>query len=87
MLRDLMPASAVRPSLFNPAGDTQHQLDKATGSLNKANGRFVREMVFITTAGLTRAWKVRAENGTPFYTIRWSELPIAKARWADFPVG
>ncbi|WP_194725731.1 DUF4113 domain-containing protein [Noviherbaspirillum malthae] len=49
-------------------------------TLDGLNKRFGCDTLCVAVSGTTRQWAAKAENKTPSYTTRWSELPRAFAR-------
>lgn len=53
---------------------------RVMAALDALNNRYGRGTLHLGSAGTIQRWAARADNKTPCYTTRWSELPKAHAR-------
>ncbi|WP_249223053.1 Y-family DNA polymerase [Noviherbaspirillum sp. L7-7A] len=79
MLLDLSPQHQRQGSLFSQVEDVAHHSDALMSALDRINARYGRNTLTVAASGTRRDWVARAENKTPRYTTRWTELPKA---WA-----
>lgn len=79
MLMDLSPQHQRQASLFSQVDDIARHSDTLMSVLDSINARYGRDTLIVAAAGTHRGWAARAENKTPYYTTRWTELPKA---WA-----
>ncbi|SMP51849.1 Y-family DNA polymerase [Noviherbaspirillum suwonense] len=79
MLMDLSPQHQRQGSLFSQVEDVARHSDALMSVLDSINARYGRDTLTVAAAGTRNTWVARAENKTPCYTTRWSELPKA---WA-----
>lgn len=78
IMLDELVAAELRPrTLFE--GDTEKQ-DRLMAALDDVNERFRRFSAVTGAQGFKREWKMRAENKSPAWTTRLSEVPVAQAR-------
>lgn len=77
MLMGLMPAEQRQSTLFE---DTEAivRRGRLNEALDKINGKFGRQTVELTGAGMAKPWSMRAENLTPAYTTDWDALPTVR---------
>lgn len=74
-LIDLCPQKLFQYDLFNAPKSN----NKAMKILDKLNGRFGRDVLFIAAQGSDQHWAMRRQFLSPQYTTRWSDIPIIKA--------
>jgi len=74
MLMDMQANTISQGTLFD-AQPPREQSARVMATLDALNQRFGRDALHIASAGLVQRWAMRAENKTPCYTTRWSELP------------
>lgn len=79
MLLDLSPQHQRQASLLNQLEEETRHSDALMAVLDGLNTKFGRDTVTVAAAGTQKRWIARAENKTPSYTTRWSELPKALA--------
>lgn len=79
MFMDLSPQHQRQASLFSQVDDIAHHSDALMSVLDSINAKYGRDTLTVAVAGTRKDWAARAENKTPCYTTRWSELPKA---WA-----
>lgn len=79
MLLDLSPQHQRQASLFSQVHDIARHSDALMSVLDAINARYGRDTLTLAAAGTQKRWAARADNKTPCYTTRWSELPKA---WA-----
>ncbi|RYG96172.1 MAG: Y-family DNA polymerase [Alphaproteobacteria bacterium] len=80
MLMDLSPQHQRQASLFSQVDDIAHHSDALMSVLDSINARYGRDTLTVAAAGTHKGWAARAENKTPCYTTRWTDLPKA---WAN----
>ena len=76
MLEELRPDNPRQQDLFNPVSSEEVAQSKHLMSvLDKINARFGSHTVRLASEGYSTVWHMRAEQRSPCYTTRWSELP------------
>lgn len=75
VLLDLSPQHQRQASLFSQVDDIAHHSDALMSVLDAINARYGRDTLTVAAAGTHKGWAARAENKTPCYTTRWTELP------------
>jgi DNA polymerase V len=78
MLMGLVPVDRVQGNLFVD-GDTQRQT-RLNQVLDQVNRRFGRFYLHHATMGIKRRWTMRRDHCSPYYTTRWSDLPVVQAQ-------
>lgn len=77
MFSGLLTENKVQLNLFTYRdSEKEKQLMEA---VDKINRKFGSGKIQFGAAGLEKKWKSRAAKRSPFYTTRWSDIPIAKA--------
>jgi DNA polymerase V len=79
MMIDLLPQHQRQASLFSQVDDVARHSDALMSVMDSINAKYGRDTLRVAAAGTHKGWAARAENKTPCYTTRWSELPKA---WA-----
>lgn len=79
MLMDLSSQHQRQASLFSQVDDIARHADALMSVLDSINAKYGRDTLTVAAAGTHKGWAARAENKTPCYTTRWTELPKA---WA-----
>lgn len=77
MLVGLSDKAIQQRSLF----DDDTQRDRSTrlmAAIDRLNRDYGRGAVTIGSAGVSPAWRMRADNLSPRYTTRWTELPVVR---------
>jgi len=75
MLIGLSDKSIQQRSLFDDESQRSRSSQLMT-AIDRLNRDYGRDTVTWGSAGIARHWSMRAENRSPRYTTRWSELPI-----------
>jgi DNA polymerase V len=81
MLLDIMPAAVRQGELDFGEADSLGEA-KLMATMDALNQRFGRGAVGIASAGLSqsrRKWTMKQERLSPYYTTRWTDLPIVRA--------
>lgn len=73
---DLVPHHPEQGHLFLRR-DPRH--DALMAAVDRINGRFGRQAVFVARCGIRRPWAMHQTRRSPCYTTRWSDLPVARA--------
>lgn len=76
MLDDLVAAELRPRTLFE--GDTEKR-GRLMAAIDNVNGRYGRFAAVAGAQGFRREWKMRAENKSPAWTTRLTEVPVAQA--------
>lgn len=77
MLGGLCGSTDVQPDLFRVSEDPRRQRLMATlDDINRLHGR---DTLRVASAGLSKAWLMRAEHRSPRYTTCLGELPVVRA--------
>ena len=79
MLMDLSSQHQRQASLFAQVDDVARHSAALMATLDSINARYGRDTLTVAAAGTQQSWVARAENKTPCYTTRWTELPKALA--------
>lgn len=79
-LIDLSGAAMEQGCLFVPTAKWQKSAS-LMAALDTLNRRFGSDAVTIGSVGMQKQWAMRREHKTPCYTTRWSDLPVAIARF------
>lgn len=76
LLHGLLPVSQVQPSMLD-----QRDRRRETGLMSAVDGinkRLGAGTVRFAAEGLEQSWRLKAENLSPAYTTRWSDIPVVK---------
>ena len=78
MLMGLQDQAIKQLTLFD-AIDPENTL-QVMGALDSVNHRFGRGTLRLASEGISnRGWVTKADNRTPAYTTRWSDVPVVRA--------
>ncbi|MBW7865063.1 MAG: Y-family DNA polymerase [Candidatus Hydrogenedentes bacterium] len=76
MLSDIVPDCPVQTDLFLGHDPRQERLMR---TVDRVNGEWGRDTLFYAASGVAREWGMRQMRLSQRYTIRWDELPVARA--------
>lgn len=81
LLYDLQPAAAIQADLFGDvdlvgSSQSQHRMQ----ALDAINQRYGSQTIRMAAEDLSQAWQPKRRLGSPRYTTRWADLPIAQLR-------
>ncbi len=70
----IIPEDQVQLALFDEKNRSKiKQLTKTIDAINQENGR---DKVFYAVNGTRKDWRMKQEKLSPFFTTKWSDLPI-----------
>lgn len=71
-------SKAIRQQTLFDDETSRARSERLMGVMDRANRDFGRGTLGIAAAGMAPRWTMRANNRSPRYTTRWTELPIVK---------
>ncbi len=76
LLHGLLPVSQVQPSMIDTIDRRREEcLMSAVDGINNCLGNGI---IRFAAEGLKQPWRLKADNLTPAYTTRWSDIPVVK---------
>ncbi|MBA4697133.1 MAG: Y-family DNA polymerase [Legionella sp.] len=79
LLEDLIPPSQRQTDLFSSLDPlTLEKSERVMKVMDRINGKYGWQTVRLASQGYDQGWALRAENCSPSYTTRWSDIPIVK---------
>lgn len=76
MLSGILPQEQVQLNLFTCKDSTKEKL--LMEAIDKINRRFGKAKIQFGAAGIEKEWKSRPSKRSPFYTTRWTDIPVVK---------
>jgi len=76
LLHGLLPVSQVQPSMIDTIDRRREEC--LMSAVDGINNRLGNGIIRFAAEGLKQPWRLKADNLTPAYTTRWSDIPVVK---------